>query len=339
MRFAVTGPDGEVLRAGRDRAVLKQDLSQKLHLKHWDALRKQWERQDITGWDFGDLPESITVTAEGSAHWRVFPGLQADSESGRIDLRLFPNPQAAAKAHPRGVAALYRIHFSRELRLLKKSLKLPADLSRATAAFGGSQHFNRRMLETVTEKLFCRSIRSRQAFEEYAAEVGRQIYPEGQKLLEEVLPVMRAWDAAQERILRLEAVNSANSALLQICANVKAQMKRLIPDHFMAIYDSDRLAELPRYLNARAVRVERAAVDSEKDRLKTLQFNRFADALDRLLGSLSAETSDEKRTALEEYFWMVEEFHVSLFAQELGTAIPVSDKRLEKKQADLERML
>ena len=116
-------------------------------------------------------------------------------------------------------------------------------------------------------------------------------------------------------------------------------MQRLIPENFTAIYDSRRLAELPRFLEAGAVRVERAAVDCEKDRLKAMQFKKFADALDRLVGSLSADTSDEKRAALEEYFWMVEEFYVSLFAQELGTAIPVSEKRLEKKLATLERMV
>ena len=339
MRFAVTGPGGEILRAGRDRSILKQDISQELHLQQWDALREKWERRDVTGWDFGDLPEAIEVASGSTTSWTVFPGLQVDSDSGRIDLRLFRNSDAAAQAHRRGVAALYRARFARELRFLKKSLLLPAELAAAAAAFGGNRKFGRQMFDAVTDSLFCRNIRNQRVFAEYAAQVGRRIYPAGQQLMEDVLPVMRAWDTAQKRVLRLETANAANRVLTRICADVKRQMERLIPGNFMVIYDRRRLAELPRYLTARAVRVERAAVDSEKDRHKAQQFNEFTEALQRMLDSLSADTSGEKRAALEEYFWMVEEFNVSLFAQELGTAIPVSQKRLEKKLKVLQRML
>ena len=85
--------------------------------------------------------------------------------------------------------------------------------------------------------------------------------------------------------------------------------------------------------------MERAAVDAEKDRIKAQQFGQFAATLQQLLDSLSSSTSDEKRAAVEEYYWMLEEFNVSLFAQELGTAIPVSEKRLLKKLTQIQRML
>jgi ATP-dependent helicase HrpA len=251
---------------------------------------------------------------------------------------LFRNSDAAAKAHRRGVAALYRARFARELTFLKKSLQLPSGLTRAAAAMGGNKTFTRRMFDTVTDHLFARNIRSRDDFAEYAAKVAPRIYPEGQQLLETVLPVMQTWDEALARVAQLESANAANKVLSRICVDVKKQMARLLPDNFMSIYDRRRLGQLPRYLNARAVRVERAAVDTEKDRLKAHQLNKFTEALERLLGSLSDDTSEEKRAALEEYFWMLEEFYVSLFAQELGTAIPVSEKRLEKKISELQRM-
>ncbi|MBU1399010.1 MAG: DUF3418 domain-containing protein, partial [Proteobacteria bacterium] len=49
--------------------------------------------------------------------------------------------------------------------------------------------------------------------------------------------------------------------------------------------------------------------------------------------------SDEKKKAVEEYFWLIEEYRVSLFAQELKTPVPVSAKRLEKKFKEIERMV
>ena len=338
MRFTVTGPDGKVLRAGRDRSVLKSDVSRQLNLQQLDSLRQTWERQDIKRWDFGELPASIDVAAEKEPSWSVFPGLNVDGQTGRIDLQLFSNSEAAATAHRKGVAALYRAHFARELRFLKKHLQLPGQLTLAAAAMGGSRKFAQQMMDTLTDQLFGRNIRSTDEFDRYAAQVASRIYPEGQKLMEIVLPVMQAWNAAQARVLQLETANPTNRALLRICTQVRKQMARLLPDSFMAMYDRQRLSQLPRYLNARAVRVERAAVDSEKDRFKSAQFEQVEETLQNLLQAVSADTSDEKRAALEAYFWMVEEYHVSLFAQELGTAIPVSRKRLEKKHQELERM-
>ena len=66
---------------------------------------------------------------------------------------------------------------------------------------------------------------------------------------------------------------------------------------------------------------------------------KHADGLNRLLKTLSPSASDEKRQAIEEYFWMLEEFKVSVFAQELKTAIPISAKRLKDKLAEIERMV
>jgi ATP-dependent helicase HrpA len=58
-----------------------------------------------------------------------------------------------------------------------------------------------------------------------------------------------------------------------------------------------------------------------------------------MIKALSPDASNDKREALEEFFWMIEEYKVSIFAQELKTAFPVSVKRLEKKLAQIRRML
>ena len=58
-----------------------------------------------------------------------------------------------------------------------------------------------------------------------------------------------------------------------------------------------------------------------------------------MLEELSPHASPEKKEALEAYRWMVEEFKVSLFAQELKTPFPISEKRLEEKRREIERMV
>jgi ATP-dependent helicase HrpA len=116
------------------------------------------------------------------------------------------------------------------------------------------------------------------------------------------------------------------------------ELERLVPQTFVAIYDIRRLDHLPRYIQAAAIRARRAVVDFEKDRAKSHEIIKFTDGLNQLLQELSPSVSDEKRQAIEAYFWMVEEYKVSVFAQELKTAGPISAKRLEMKLKEIGRM-
>ena len=112
-----------------------------------------------------------------------------------------------------------------------------------------------------------------------------------------------------------------------------------MPPDFLDIYTPERLAEIPRYLRAMEVRATRGANHPEKDQSKLLQAEPFLRAFEEMDKSLSPHASQEKREAVESYRWMVEEFKVSLFAQELKTPFPVSLKRLEDKRKEIERMV
>ena len=93
-----------------------------------------------------------------------------------------------------------------------------------------------------------------------------------------------------------------------------------------------------RYIQALAIRASRGAVDLEKDRAKAAGVAQVTGRLNALLNALSPEASEQKRRALEALFWMIEEYKVSIYAQELGTAMRVSPKRLEEKIAEVGRM-
>ena len=116
-------------------------------------------------------------------------------------------------------------------------------------------------------------------------------------------------------------------------------MARLVPETFVQLYSPDRFVHLVRYLQAIEIRVQRAFVNFEKDQAKAKEIGVFIAGLNTMLKELRLGTSPAKRTAVEEYFWLIEEYKVSLFAQELKTAVPVSKKRLEKKLKEILRMV
>ncbi|MFW6081475.1 MAG: DUF3418 domain-containing protein, partial [Desulfosalsimonas sp.] len=77
----------------------------------------------------------------------------------------------------------------------------------------------------------------------------------------------------------------------------------------------------------------------DKERVRAEKLSVFEQYLAELVESLDESSSDEKRARVEEFFWMIEEFKVSLFAQELKTARPVSEKRLTAMYQEIRRMI
>jgi ATP-dependent helicase HrpA len=339
MRVSIVGPAGKEIHGGRDKSILKRDVPGVRQPPAVERLRKQWERSHITGWDFGDLPERIEVDLEGPATGALFPGLAFDPRDRRIDLKLFQRPDIARASHAAGVAALYALYLAKDLKRLQKVLDLPPRLKPAARYFGGAEQVASRLVATVVQTLFRRNIRSEAAFYETAESKMPQMADTGRRLRTQVLAVLEAYAEARGTIERLSESSPPSSALRDFFGARGAELSRLVPENFIELYSADRLGHLPRYLKAAAVRARRAEVHLEKDLAKDQVIRPFARALEDLLQQLGPESSEEKRAAVEEFFWLIEEFKVSLFAQELKTAVPVSRKRLQERLAEIERMV
>ena len=142
MRFTVAGPDGETVAAGRDAAILRKVAPTLSRETVPDKARRRWEREDITDWDFGDLPESITTgDAEGGGQ-TFFPALvRRKTDPSVVGLKLFNTHEEALQQHRDGVAALLAIALAADLRYLKRQLRLPAEAGPKGALPGRCQGF------------------------------------------------------------------------------------------------------------------------------------------------------------------------------------------------------
>jgi ATP-dependent helicase HrpA len=153
------------------------------------------------------------------------------------------------------------------------------------------------------------------------------------------LPVLKAYHNVRKEFDKLKRANLNNHAVQNFYKDLIADLVRLVPESFVNLYEVDRMTHLIRYIKCMEIRAQRAMVDFEKDQAKARDIKIFSDRLDKMIKTLSPNASNDKREALEEYFWMIEEYKVSIFAQELKTAFPVSEKRLEKKLAEINRMM
>ena len=339
MRVSVTAPDGSEISAGRDPSVLKGQATAGKGLSGFDAIRKKWERDSITRWDFGDLPDEVSHDDKSDVGWQAYPALEkSQTGDNGVNLRLFQSRDRAIATHKQGVAALYRIHLSADLKFLKKSLALPARAATIAKYFGGAKQFENQLMDRIIQTLFSINVRSESDFYAHAEATAPQLIPSGQRLLEQVLPVITVYHETRIQLDKLQKTHPGIQAA-GLYRDLCEDLARLMPQNFIELYDSDRLVHIERYMKAMGIRAQRAAVDFEKDRAKQTEIDPFIKSLNGLLDDLSDYASDEKRSAIEEFFWMIEEFKVSVFAQELKTAIPVSKKRLQDKLKTIQRMI
>jgi ATP-dependent helicase HrpA len=340
MRISVIAPDGKELSASRETAVLSQHKFKATHTSEFESFRLKWEKSGITRWDFGDLPELINSPETVKTKWVAYPALVAAGDDTKsVSLKLLRHQEKALAVHLKGVAGLYKIHFAKDLKILKKGLKLPKALKATADFFKGSANIEQRLLDRIVSDLFCKNIRSADSFYSHAEDVSPILISRGQNLLDRCLPVLTAYNDVRKEFEKLQRANLNNHAVQNFCKDLIADLVRLVPESFVNLYEMERLTHLIRYIKCMGIRAQRALVDFEKDQAKARDIKIFSDRLDKMIKTLSPKASNDKRKALEEYFWMIEEYKVSIFAQELKTAFPVSQKRLEKKLAQIKRMI
>ncbi len=353
-RIEVLGHDDKSLGASRDLAELKRQLETTKPAPSgdppgWLRLLRKWERFGLTSWTFGDVPERVTDT-EDTPPVTAWPGLQV--EENHVNLVLFRNPASACSSSLGGVQRLIELTLQKDLAWLQKDLR----------ALAGLEPLGRNLctvdeLQAAAYRNLRRYLLPREPFPtldeahfQAAVEHARGLLPGLAlqlsdrleailKLRQEILTrVARATPApasgAARKLSDLKALGSTPSKPLPAWIGILQRgLANLLPVNFLELTPFEQLPQIPRYLKALLTRAERAALNPAKDVERARQVLPYHEALQKLLAA--PPESPAARERLDEFRWMVEEFRVSVFAQELGTAIPVSPKRLE---AQLERI-
>ncbi len=339
MRISVIDPAGKELRAGRDPAILLQKSPETARSDDLEETRRSWEKKGLTGWDFGDLPDAVELKGKKGKTMTLYPGLKPSETENGADLTLFPTRQEAAASHREGVAALYEHHLSKNLKFLKKRLSLPKSAEKDARYFGGTVAVSEQLYRAVIRDLFTADIRTEKGFYRHGENAAGEMVEKGDERQDLALRVIKAYSEARGAIYDLEIGNRSNPKTLSFLKELRESLVRLVPENFIDLYGPERLSHMERYIRAIAIRAQRGLYSMDKDAAKADDVLKHVQQLDRLIRELSPTVSDQKRAAIEEFFWMIEEYKVSLFAQELKTPFPVSAKRLSKKRQEIEMMI
>lgn len=327
MNIEVVNQKNELVSQGRDLNLLKGSVKPQVYVKKNDKANAV-ERFNLKRWDFDELPHAIELNTY-QKDYKGFVGLSDEDES--VAIRVFVSEEEAKVSHRQGVLRLLSFELKPQLKQLEK------DLNKLKEA----QLFLRDMIDAeelkgdVIEMILDTALNSEETMPRTSNDFITLIkriknhLPQAMKAILDTIHLSATYYHQIKQLLKTLSPIQKRSESIFV-----SRMNFLIHNEFIISTPSDIFSHLPRYLKALMIRIEKYPSRADKDAIMQKDIDRIHQLLDeRLKPYVSKKMIPPK--ALKDFQWQIEELHVSLFAQDLKTAYPVSLKRLEKALDDI----
>ncbi len=340
VRVEVVDSNDQVLCASRDLAEIQallhsssREVSRKAASTEnaaWRAARTKWESEPATEWKFGDLPASVLVEEKHGVPVLAYPGLK--SLPAGVAVRLFATPEEATAATRTGVEKLMGIQLRHDLGWLEKDLRALRMLGTLAVTLVSADQLQADALESIRSWVRDGARMGRAGTPLPAERRGTESAPylltksafdhavaQSKQDLRGLVPKLGDW------LKEIFTLRLALETHAQPYPGLAEDLAALLSPDFLRATPFERVRHLPRFLKGRLARADRWKRDAAKDAQRAVELAPFTAAVKKF-GPAAAELR-----------WLVEEFRVSLFAQELGTAEPVSAVRLQRLLDELDR--
>ena len=279
-----------------------------------------------TDWIFGDLPERA---CDRNAGWATahYPALHDEGDG--VTLRLYADPVAAATAHEAAVTRLFFLALAKSSTVPFRRRQIAFD---AALYLKDIDYADERIAADILGGAVAETrVRDRPPVRT-AAEFKRRLEAERSDLIRvqsEISSILVESATAATKVTGLLADERLPP---ETAESVAEQIAWLLYRGFPRHVPLATLRHYKRYLKGAAIRIERARLNPRGDLEREAKFAPFWERYREAVKPGQAGRYDP--TALAAYRWMLEEYRISLFAQELHTPEPVSPKRLEAKWAE-----
>lgn len=321
--FRVIDDGKQEIGLGRDLLALQKQFGQAAQLTFRDTSA-EFERDEVSSWDFGELPESIQF-ARGRQQLTGYPALTLEQD--KVAIRLFDTQLVAERHHRQGVIRLLQLQLKEQMKQLSKGLPGMTQLGLQLRAVANIDELLADAIACICDRAF----------------IGDDALPRNEKAFN---------DQKTRARTRLPAVIQAVTQYLgQVAAEygplsvkmqkhklgyeLQQQLAKLVYKGFLAATPWSQLPHLPRYMRAMGLRMDKQPANPQRDGQRGAEIRDLWQKWEtRVAEENEAEGASQ---ALLDFRWQIEELRVSLFAQELKTPYPVSAKRLLKLWSELPR--
>ncbi|RSN52108.1 ATP-dependent RNA helicase HrpA [Streptomyces sp. WAC 04229] len=282
------------------------------------------ERSGLTDWTIGTLSR-VFETRRAGQPVKAYPALVDDGDT--VSVRLFDTEAEQAQAMWKGTRRLILRNIPvNPAKFASEKLTNQQKLNLSANPHGSIQALFDDCATAAADKLiadFGGPAWDEESYRKLYERVRAEIVDTTVRAVGQVQQVLAAWQACERR---LKSVRSP--ALLANLQDVRGQLDALVKPGFVTEAGIRRLPDLMRYLVAADRRLQQMPTGVQRDTSRMEKVHEMRDEYAWLLEQLPQGRPVPQR--VREVRWMIEELRVSYFAHALGTAYPVSDKRIVK---------
>ncbi|TPQ21145.1 ATP-dependent RNA helicase HrpA [Streptomyces sporangiiformans] len=282
------------------------------------------ERAGLADWSIGSLTR-VFETRRAGQPVKAYPALVDDGDT--VSVRLFDTEAEQQQAMWKGTRRLILRNIPvNPAKFASDRLTNPQKLALSANPHGSIQALFGDCAMAAADKLiadFGGPAWDEESYRKLYDKVRAEIVDTTVRTVGQVQQVLAAWQACERR---LKGVRSP--ALLANLADVRAQLDALVKPGFVTEAGLRRLPDLMRYLVAADRRLQQMPTNVQRDTTRMEKVQEMRDEYAWLLEQMPPGRPVPQQVL--DIRWMIEELRVSYFAHALGTAYPVSDKRIVK---------
>ena len=322
----VVDDKGKIIASGRDLTPLRDKYRERVQ-QNIQSAATDIERDGITAWDFAELPQAIQLP-RGGISIRAYPAL-VDKQTS-VALQVLDNPLQALDLTQRGITRLIFLALNQTVKYLQKELLKGQEVALTLAGIGNRDQVADDLIMAAIKQLALADQqqlpRSHAAFEVAVNLVKDKLILQAQELASQLIASLKLLVEIKKQLKQQK-----NMLMLAFTiSDINHQLTQLFYPGLVYKTPALWLHQYPKYMRGIQQRLEKAALNPQKDKL---QLAEVAPHWQRLVDYLAKEGDYRlaQNSELLDYRWWIEELRISLFAQTLKTQVPVSDKRLDKQ--------
>jgi len=325
--FRIVDAEGKEIAMGRDLSRIRRELGLRARASFTANPPPRWNRDGLKRWEFGDLPESVEIS-HGGVTVNGYPALIDAGDS--VSLRLLESRSAALESTRVGIRRLFMLQVREEMRYLERTIASMERMSLFYATIGRGEDLTDELIVAIADRALFgdadpAAIRTHGAFAAAAENAWRRLSSAATEVIELVRQIL---DANQS--LEISIADEFPPMAMDSIRDMRDQLAHLIHGGFISRTQFKYLQRIPRYLSALLLRLKK---------LSNAGLTRDVQGL-KEVGPLWSSYKDEERRRRQagtiddefiDFRWQLEELRVSVFAQELRAATPVSVQRLQRQ--------
>ncbi|VAW59249.1 ATP-dependent helicase HrpA [hydrothermal vent metagenome] len=318
--FRVVSVDGKILKQGRDLTTLQAEFADFIDSDTPHQKPHDIECDDVNHSVLDHLPEHVEINNHGILI-KAWPALKADGK--KVNLRVFHSHSEAKKWHWAGLRQLFMMSMSQPVRHLKSTMPNIQKLCMKYSGIGNCETLKTQIIHRLIDQLFTQHLpTSSESFKQVLDENRGDINDALNRLLKNLNLILDSYYSLHKQL------KTPSLHWLDAMSDIQNQLNHLLHKNFVLSTPELILKEYPRYLKAIEKRLDKIQSNPQRDRKLRLEISLLWSDYKKRAEQLSKQNRHSEQ--LEDYRWLLEEYRISLFAQEIKTRVPVSAKRLKK---------